>query len=282
MIDNIRKDEQASLEKLMNEADLFAKHSMQQTGGIPPVLFIHGENGIGMFRPDKMGDQRSKDHFAGLAQLVCIATGADATVFVSEGWVKMAKAGERLDLSKAPSEYADRQEMAIMMGQTRTSCQQRMLPMIRSKEGKFLGFGNEHKINADRVEGRFANLIPWDYPSVKAQAAAKEALSKLGVASYQREEERRHREDKGKYHVISPDGLPLTPVAFASKKDAEEFIPKWCERFKAQGYYAAVGERIPLDELVDRLAIVPEAEYIRAVEQAAKQRHQERGRGMDR
>jgi len=37
-----------------------------------------------------------------------------------------------------------------------------------------------------------------------------------------------------------------------------------------------------LDELVDRLAIVPEAEYIRAVEQAAKQRHQQRGRGMDR
>jgi len=181
MIDNIRNDEQESLQKLMNEADLFAKHAMQKTGGIPATLFIHGENGVSMFRPKEMRDEQVKDEFANLARLVCIATGADATVFVSEAWMKLAKPGQKLDLSRAPSSYADKQEVAIMMGQTRTACQQRMLPMLRSRDGKFIGFGEEHKINADRFEGRFANFIPWDYPDAEVRAVAREALSKLGV-----------------------------------------------------------------------------------------------------
>jgi len=38
IFDNIRHDEQESLVKLMNEADLFAKHAMQKSGGMPATL----------------------------------------------------------------------------------------------------------------------------------------------------------------------------------------------------------------------------------------------------
>jgi len=197
MIDNRRKQEEQSLEKLMNEANLFVKYSVQRIGRIEPMLFIHGENGIAVFTPKEFKNERSKDEFANLAKLACIATGADATVFVSEAWMKRPKKGEKLDLSRPPSSFPDREEVAIMMGQTRTACEQRLLPMIRSKDGKFLGFGNEHRMNPDRMKGRFANFIPWGYPPPEVRAAAEAALDKLGVEIRKQEMNQARRTERG-------------------------------------------------------------------------------------
>ena len=117
----------------MNEANLFVKHSMQyRRERIPTTLFIDGRKWHREVRPKEIKNDRSKDEFASMAKLACIAAGADVTAFVSEAWMNTAKKGEKLDLSRPPSTYPDKQEVAIMMGQTRTSCQQRLLPMIRS------------------------------------------------------------------------------------------------------------------------------------------------------
>jgi hypothetical protein len=59
-----------------------------------------------------------------------------------------------------------------------------------------------------------------------------------------------------KWNVLSPDGFPITPEPFASEQAARDFIPRWCSRYEEQGYYSAVGGRIPLDELPDELRIV--------------------------
>jgi len=59
---------------------------------------------------------------------------------------------------------------------------------------------------------------------------------------------------KPKFHVLSPDGLPIRQRPFSSDKAAEDFIRKWCERYELQGYYStAVGERIPVKDLPTRL-----------------------------
>jgi hypothetical protein len=63
-----------------------------------------------------------------------------------------------------------------------------------------------------------------------------------------------------KYHIISPDGLPLTPEPFASKQAALDYIPGWRDHLRHQGYYAGVERRIPLTELAGYLTIVPETE----------------------
>jgi hypothetical protein len=66
-----------------------------------------------------------------------------------------------------------------------------------------------------------------------------------------------------KYHVISPDGFPITHEPFKSRRAALKFIPQWCERFQHQGYYSTSGrERIPLEELPDYLSILPADEVI--------------------
>ena len=59
------------------------------------------------------------------------------------------------------------------------------------------------------------------------------------------------------YFVMSPDGISITPEPFNSLEDAARYIPKWFEMFQHQGYYAAVGRRIPLDEVVYHLTFVP-------------------------
>ena len=59
---------------------------------------------------------------------------------VSEAWSKFAKQDEKLDLTKAPSEYKNREEVVIMIGETHHLNKQRILPMERSAEGEFKGF----------------------------------------------------------------------------------------------------------------------------------------------
>lgn len=64
------------------------------------------------------------------------------------------------------------------------------------------------------------------------------------------------------YHVISPDGFPITHEPFVSIEEALAYIPEWCKRYEAQGYYSAVGRRIPLEDLPDHLRLVPSEEVI--------------------
>ncbi len=260
MNDRIHAEEWRHLQELMAEADLFAKHSLQNDGKVQPTLFMHGEHGKAMFAPAEMSSEQEKNAFAAMARLACIAHGADATVFVSEAWTRFAKPGQKLDMTKPPSQCADRQEVVVMMGQTRNSCQQRMLPMERDRKGRFIGFGQEHKIHPDRMEGRFANLMPDSYPNAQSKEMAIEALARLGVMVKKRQSYRQPQEAKEneKYNVISPDGLPITDEPFKSRQEALAYIQKWCDSFKSQGYYAGVEERIPLDELPSRLEIVAE------------------------
>jgi hypothetical protein len=55
--------------------------------------------------------------------------------------------------------------------------------------------------------------------------------------------------------VLSPDELPIDTVVFTSRQSAERALARWCRRFTAQGFYAAVDGRIPLDELPARCHI---------------------------
>jgi hypothetical protein len=60
-----------------------------------------------------------------------------------------------------------------------------------------------------------------------------------------------------KFNVLSPDGFPISREPFKSQQEAEEAIPKWCERYEQQGYYSTSSrERIPVAELPQHLEII--------------------------
>jgi hypothetical protein len=61
-----------------------------------------------------------------------------------------------------------------------------------------------------------------------------------------------------RFVVLSPDGLPIEPRSFPSREVAQKALQRWCRRFTAQGYYAAVGGHIPLDQLPARCQVLTE------------------------
>lgn len=166
----------------MEHAKNYVSLAMKVTGACPPTLFMQGIEGKAAYSPSKFTDERAKDQFAETARLMCLAQGAKATVFVSEAWLRMATEDEMLDLSRPPSQYPDRQEVMIMMGESRNGNMHKILPIIRSDNGQFLGFVDKPAIATDEVQGRFANFLSAELPDERTREQAKILLEAKGFS----------------------------------------------------------------------------------------------------
>ena len=170
-----------TLDDLLAQAEHYANHSMRNIGRVPPTLFLIGADGPVMFIPESMADDRAKDDFAATARLMCIAHAASACVMTLEAWAKFAQPGEKLDMTEAPSEAFDRRELVVLMGESRNGQKQRLLPIIRSDNGKFFGFGESELPELDEMKGRFAQLLPTKVPDDGLRQVAKAMLKVQGV-----------------------------------------------------------------------------------------------------
>lgn len=180
MIYRRNKENWEAMNTFMADAESYAHISMKSQGRIPPILFIHGSEGKVMIGPESMADEAAKEKFVTMARVVCLAHDADATVFVSEAWCKAAAPGEKLDLSKAPSQCPDRQEVLVMLGETRHKCRHRIVPLLRGGDGRFQGFGEDHKTDAEKIRGRFAEFVPPGFVKEETRKQAKAALRATG------------------------------------------------------------------------------------------------------
>jgi hypothetical protein len=171
-----------TLDDLLAQAEHYANYCMRGTGRVTPALFLVGPDGPLMFVPESLADARAKDDFAAMAQLMCIAHGATACVLTLEAWATFAKPGEKFDMTEAPSEAFDRREFVILMGESHSGHKQKYLPIIRSGNGKFFGFGEVEDPGADEVKGRFAQLLPPKVPDAAMREVARAMLKIKGVA----------------------------------------------------------------------------------------------------
>lgn len=170
-----------TLDELLANAAHYADFCMRNSGRVTPALFLIGPDGPLMFVPERLADEHAKDDFATQARLMCIAHGATACVMVLEAWAKFAKAGEKFDLTEAPSEAFDRREFVVLMGETHDGQKQKFLPIIRSSNGKFFGFGESEAPTMDEMKGRFAQLLPTKVPDAAMRDLAKAMLKVKGV-----------------------------------------------------------------------------------------------------
>ena len=113
---------------------------------------------------------------------MCIAHAATACVMALEDWVKFAKPGEKFDETEPPSEAFDRQEVLVLMGESHTVQKQKFLPIIRSDNGNFFGFGESDVPSMDEMKGRFAQILPMEVPDEGIQEVARAMLRVKGVA----------------------------------------------------------------------------------------------------
>ena len=170
-----------TLDDLLAQAEHYANYSMRNMGRVPPTLFLIGADGPVLFIPENMADDRAKDDFATTARLMCIAHAASACVMTLEAWAKFATPGEKLDLTEAPSEAFDRREVVVLMGESRDGQKQKFLPIIRSDNEKFFGFGESEVPSMDEVKGRFAQILPPKIPDAQLCEVAKAMLKVKGV-----------------------------------------------------------------------------------------------------
>ncbi len=96
---------------------------------------------------------------------------------------KFARPGEKFDLTEAPSEAFDRREFVVLMGESHDGHKQKFLPIIRSGNGRFFGFGESEVPGADEMKGRFAHILPTKVPDAAMRDLAKVMLKvKASVA----------------------------------------------------------------------------------------------------
>lgn len=135
-----------------------------------------------MILPGNITDGKSKDDLATTARLICISHAATACVLAMEVWAKFATPGEKLDQTELPSEAFDRREFVTLMGEDRVRPKQKFLPIIRSGNGKFFGFGDSDAPTMEKMEGRFAQILPPNVATAEHRALAK-AMLQVKVAN---------------------------------------------------------------------------------------------------
>ena len=170
-----------SLDDLLAQAEHYANYCMRNTGRVTPALFLIGQDGPLMFVPESLADEHAKGDFATKARLMCVAYAATACVMALEAWAKFAKPGEEFDLTEPPPEAFDRREVVVLMGESRDTHKQKLLPIIRSDNGKFFGFGESEVPGFSEMKGRFAQLLPTKEPSAEHRALAKAMLKVTSV-----------------------------------------------------------------------------------------------------
>ena len=173
-----------TLDDLLANALHYAEYCMRGAGNLPPTLFLVGRDGKQiMFMPENLADIDAKDNFAQMSKLMAVATGATIAVMAMEAWIKTGKAGETIDTTEPPSEAFDRQEVIVLMGESMADGRkQQMLPIIRSGNHKFFGFGDSAVEKMDKLEGRFSQLLPTKKPD---EGMRKLALAMLKVKGMQ-------------------------------------------------------------------------------------------------
>jgi hypothetical protein len=110
-----------------------------------------------------------------------VAHAATACVLTLESWMKTATPGEKLDMTEPPSEAFDRREVVVLMGESHDGQKQKFLPIIRSGNGKFFGFGESDVPVMDQMTGRFAQILPTKVPDAAMRDLAKAMLKVKGV-----------------------------------------------------------------------------------------------------
>jgi hypothetical protein len=170
-----------TLDHLLAQAEHYATYSMRNMGRVPPTLLLIGADGPVMFIPENLGDDGAKDDFATNARLMCIAHAATACVMALEAWAKFAKPGEKFDMTEAPSEAFDRREVLVLLGESRDGLKQKFLPIIRSGNGKFFGFGEPEAPATDEMKGRFAQILSPKVPDDGLREVAMAMLKVKGV-----------------------------------------------------------------------------------------------------
>jgi hypothetical protein len=170
-----------ALDDLLGLAENYAEFNLRYRGSLSGTLFLLGPQGPAAFAPPNLAEEHAKNAFAADARLLCVAHGATAAVMALEAWVVLAEPGAPLDPNQRPSLAPDRREVVALMGEAAGIQQAKFLPIRRNASGAFTGFGEPQVLHGSQTQGRFAQLLPTQTPTVEEQSRAQAILRAKGV-----------------------------------------------------------------------------------------------------
>lgn len=187
-----RERSHKALEEEMRYAEITASEWMKHAGFCPQTFFIWGEEGRFILERPRPWDQ-GHEWFTKAAKLACATTGAYACVFISEAWTVIPREGLQPDLNVPPSRSPNREEILMIIGQTREERSQRAIQVFRDANENFLRLGEPFAFHEDSVK-KFGSFLS---DAISMSGTKQRAMRELGEMGFHRKlqkEERRERD----------------------------------------------------------------------------------------
>ena len=190
MKNEITDHERSALDKLFAQTELVAKGQMARTGKIHTAMVL-------MTADNKFIDLES-------SQLEFIAKQGKFRQVVQAACIEADVVASTMLLPNILTAKDDKQEVALILGGTRTLREERAMPVMRTAYGHFLGFAETWHLPHSPESEKFQDFIPKEEPSKTERLQAKTALCHIGMVMsrpcdhghhpYREEED--HEEDK--------------------------------------------------------------------------------------
>jgi hypothetical protein len=188
--DGFDKERQA-LEEEMRYAEHVASEWMKQAHFCPQTFFMCGEEGRFVLKRPRPWTQ-GHEWFAKAGKLACAATGAYACVFVSEAWTVIPREGRQPDWNQSPSQSPDREEIIMLIGQTREERVQRAIQVFRDDDENFLWLGEPFTFHPDSVK-QYGSFLSEQVSTRETKESAKRELEEMGFRRKLTKEESREQ-----------------------------------------------------------------------------------------
>lgn len=184
---------ETTLKEMMQSAEERARLLMESCGQVSGHHFMcGGTHGTAEFKFENPLDDELKRLVSDRCYFNILGVNATAAVMFFEGRAKMS--GKSRVNSENGVELSDGQEVVVINGESGTERLSRALPIMRSADGRFLGFGKAWKIASEKELGSEQKYIAGFKLNEWERSAALDQAGNLQVVAEIKE---RHKREAG-------------------------------------------------------------------------------------
>ena len=169
-----------ALNELINKAKFHADEALDVGGHVTPTLYLHGHDGTTTgYQLDKILEDEVT--LASNLRLMCVAEGADAIVLCAEAQMLRETPRDKNNLYAPATEPSEREEVVVLLVESREASFQRVLPVIRMDDEQFFRFGEEFDIHKSSLSNQMGSFLGEDIPNETDRQWAESVLAAQGI-----------------------------------------------------------------------------------------------------
>lgn len=162
--------ERAALDELFVHAELVARGLMATKGQILPAMVLRTSSN--KYIDLELGHLQNITQRGTLQEIIraaCIEADVTASTMLFPNTLKSR-------------DTKDTQEVALILGATRSLREERAMPIMRTPQGHFLGFADTWRLPHGPEAEAFQNFIPREEPTRAERSSARATLSRVGMS----------------------------------------------------------------------------------------------------